>query len=204
MKVLLIDNYDSFIYNLSYELEALGAEVTVCRNDIDYLDLINMVKESDVLVLSPGPGFPKDAGHTIRLIKEFHTCKPILGICLGHQAIVEAFGGVVSHAKIIVHGKTSSVENCGNGIFSGLSKSLSVARYHSLAAIELPESLKLIARTNDKEVMSVAHNHFPTYGIQFHPESIMSTSGTKIIGNFLSLADNFIAQEKIEGGVINA
>ena len=187
MKILLIDNYDSFIYNLKYELELAGSNVTVCRNDISYQELIGLSKVNDAIVLSPGPGSPDEAGHCIKLVKEFAGQKPILGVCLGHQIIVEAFGGSVNRAKKIVHGKANNLYSYETGLLQGLGDRFIVARYHSLAATAVTRELQIDAVTEDDEVMAVSHIEHPIFGLQFHPESIMTKTGSKILKNFISL-----------------
>jgi anthranilate synthase component 2 len=188
MKILLIDNYDSFIYNLKYELELSGNVVVVCRNDIEYSELTRLAQSSDAIVLSPGPGAPRDAGHCLKLVKEFASKLPILGVCLGHQVIVEAFGGRIGKAKSIVHGKASVVTSNQTGLLKDLETRLTVARYHSLAAQQLSADLRVDAVSHDGEVMAVSHNQYPIYGLQFHPESIMTKAGNKILSNFVQLA----------------
>lgn len=194
MKILLIDNYDSFIYNLKYELELSDNEVLVCRNDIEYSELVRLAVSSDAIVLSPGPGAPRDAGHCLKLVQEFSPKLPILGVCLGHQVIVEAFGGRIGKAKSIVHGKASVVTSNQTGLLKGLETRLTVARYHSLAAQQLSADLRVDAVSHDGEVMAVSHNEYPVYGLQFHPESIMTKAGNKILSNFVLLAKEFRVQ----------
>lgn len=188
--ILLIDNYDSFSYNV-YQLigaaaAAGGEEVQVVRNDAltteDIADL-----HPAALVLSPGPGRPADAGVCEAAIKAFAGQIPILGICLGHQAICEAFGGRVGYAKQLMHGKVSEITlEPGSRLFRGLPERIPVARYHSLAAAEpLPDCLRVTARAADGEIMAVEHGEYPVYGLQFHPESVMTPHGAQIISNFL-------------------
>lgn len=189
MKLLLIDNYDSFLYNLKYEFEQLGSSVTVCRNDINYDKLCDLIAEHDAIVLSPGPSTPKNAGHCLRVIKDFYQQKPMLGICLGHQAMVEAFGGIVSHARKVMHGKTSNITLEGSPMFINLDKQLRVARYHSLIAVQMPEQLTVTARTELSEIMAIEHPQYPIYGLQFHPESLMTTVGNRMLQNFCSIVE---------------
>ncbi|NVK21447.1 MAG: aminodeoxychorismate/anthranilate synthase component II [Kangiellaceae bacterium] len=196
--MLLIDNYDSFIYNLSYEFLSLGHQVTVCRNDIDYLKLKQLIQQSDAIVLSPGPGNPQNAGHCLQVIKDFHQTVPMLGICLGHQAIIEAFGGKVSHAKSVMHGKTSDIYAGNSELFSGVDKRFQAARYHSLSASYVSEQLKVIAKADDNEVMAVEHLNHSVFGIQFHPESIMSKSGQYLLHNFMRVAAEAIGIEECD------
>ena len=190
MKILLIDNYDSFLYNLKYELEAIGSQVNVFRNDVQYELLIKEIEHHDAIVLSPGPGKPSEAGFCQRIVLDFYEKKPILGICLGHQVIVESFGGLVSKAKDVMHGKVSDITFVDTLLFKGLTKKLSIARYHSLAASFLPDALHVDAKTDDGEIMAVSHHHFPVFGLQFHPESIMSKSGSKILENFIKICEH--------------
>ncbi|WP_251360047.1 aminodeoxychorismate/anthranilate synthase component II [Kangiella sp. TOML190] len=189
MKLVIIDNYDSFLYNLAYEFQSLGHHVTIVRNDLEYMQLVALIKEVDALVISPGPGAPSNAGHSMRLIKEFYPHKPMLGICLGHQAIVEAFGGKIEHAEQVVHGKVSKLNHQAQGLFSGFDNAISVARYHSLSAgkspCKLPAALNVDAVADDDEVMAVSHKNYPVYGLQFHPESIMTRDGKQLLMNFV-------------------
>ena len=185
--ILLIDNYDSFSYNLYQLIGSVNPDIQVVRNDeISLGEIEKLVPEA--IVLSPGPGRPEEAGICIPVIKEFAGKIPILGVCLGHQSICEAFGGVVSYAKELKHGKRDEMIQCGpNVLFKGLPKKFPAARYHSLAAIEetLPEELVVTARAEDGEIMAVEHKEYPVYGVQFHPESVMTPDGRKMIENFL-------------------
>jgi anthranilate synthase component 2 len=185
--ILLIDNYDSFSYNLYQCVGAINPNIKVVRNDEIKVDDIKALAPEKI-VISPGPGKPSDAGICIDTIKKLHTKVPILGICLGHQAIFEAFGGTVSYASKLMHGKSSqvSVDN-NNPLFKGLPPTIQAARYHSLAGIEstLPNALRIIAETKEKEIMAVCHKSYPTYGVQFHPESILTPLGKTIIENFV-------------------
>jgi len=186
--VLLIDNYDSFSYNLYQIIGAIESGIKVVRNDEISIDEIKRLAPGR-LVISPGPGKPSDAGICIEAVKRLYSSIPILGICLGHQAIYEAFGGTVSYASKLMHGKSSQVKlDTENALFRGLPPVISAARYHSLAGIEstLPDSLKITARTYDGEIMAVCHREYPVYGLQFHPESILTPDGGIIIKNFLS------------------
>ncbi|MHC1721631.1 MAG: aminodeoxychorismate/anthranilate synthase component II [Aminipila sp.] len=185
--VLLIDNYDSFSYNLYQLIGTVDENIRVVRNDELTVDEIEEHKP-DYIVLSPGPGKPSDAGICTEVVRRLGTSVPILGICLGHQAICEAYGGTVSYAKELMHGKQSVVAlDTESPIFKGLNKNIKVARYHSLAAIResLPEQLKVTARTYDGEVMALQHTKYKVYGLQFHPESILTEEGKIIIKNFL-------------------
>jgi anthranilate synthase component 2 len=187
--ILLIDNYDSFSYNLYQCIGALNPNIKVARNDEISADDIKL-SAPEKIVISPGPGKPSDAGICIDVINKLHADIPILGICLGHQAIYEAFGGTVSYASRLMHGKSSEVTvDNGNPLFKGLPPVIQAARYHSLAGIEstLPDALRIIAETKDKEIMAVCHKNYPTYGVQFHPESILTPQGKVIIENFIGL-----------------
>jgi anthranilate synthase/aminodeoxychorismate synthase-like glutamine amidotransferase len=182
--ILLVDNYDSFTYNLAHLFQELGAEVTVIRNDAIDADEAERLAPSH-LVVSPGPGRPGDSGASLAIVARLGPRVPTLGVCLGHQAIVEAFGGSVGQAKRLMHGKSSLVEHDGRGIFSGLPNPLEAGRYHSLAATSVPECLEVSARTDDGEVMAVRHRELPVVGIQFHPESVLTPLGPELGRNFL-------------------
>ncbi len=182
--LLVIDNYDSFTYNLVHLFEQLGAEVRVFRNDALSVDEAEQLAPSQ-LVVSPGPGRPVDAGISVELIRRLGPRVPTLGVCLGHQAIVEAFGGEVGQARALLHGKASSVEHDGKGVFAGLPQGLDAGRYHSLAATRVPDELEISARTPDGEVMGVRHRELPIEGVQFHPESVLTPLGPDLLRNFL-------------------
>jgi anthranilate synthase/aminodeoxychorismate synthase-like glutamine amidotransferase len=182
--ILLIDNYDSFTYNLAHLFQELGAEVTVIRNDKIDADAAEQLVPSH-LVISPGPGRPEQAGATLEIVKRLGPSVPTLGVCLGHQAIVEAFGGEVGQAKRLVHGKASPIAHNGQGLFSGLPDPLEAGRYHSLAATQVPDELEVCATTEDGEVMAVRHRELPIDGIQFHPESVLTPDGPALAKNFL-------------------
>jgi anthranilate synthase component 2 len=182
--ILLVDNYDSFTYNLAHLFQELGADVTVLRNDALDADEAERLAPSH-LVISPGPGRPQDSGATIEIVKRLGPRIPTLGVCLGHQAIVEAFGGEIGSARRLVHGKASPVSHDGRGLFEGLPDPLEAGRYHSLAATAVPESLEVCATTEDGEVMAVRHREFPIDGIQFHPESVLTPDGPALGKNFL-------------------
>ena len=184
MRVLMVDNYDSFTYNLVHLLEALGAEVVVRRNDEISVEQAAAIAP-DRLVVSPGPGRPEGAGRSLELIRGLSPSVPTLGVCLGHQAIVEAFGGEVAQARALLHGKASQLEHDGEGVFAGLPESVEVGRYHSLAARRVPDELEVTARTPDGEVMGVRHRAFPIEGVQFHPESVLTPDGPRMLENFL-------------------
>jgi anthranilate synthase component 2 len=180
----MVDNYDSFTYNLVHLLEELGAEVIVRQSDeIDADESIAL--EPDRVVISPGPGRPSGAGNSIHLVRALGPTTPILGVCLGHQAIVEAFGGEIAQARALVHGKASLVRHDGRGVFAGLPEEIEAGRYHSLAAVEVPDELVATAWTQDGEVMGVRHRHYPIEGVQFHPESVLTPTGPHLLANFL-------------------
>jgi anthranilate synthase/aminodeoxychorismate synthase-like glutamine amidotransferase len=189
-RVLMIDNYDSFTYNLVQYLRMLGAEVLVYRNDALDAGAAAALKPTH-LVVSPGPGAPRDAGRSIELIRAFAGRIPVLGVCLGHQAIVEAWGGHVIPAKTLMHGKTSLVHHDGRGVFRGLPQPFEAGRYHSLAvgADELPAELEATAHTEDGEVMGVRHRELAVEGVQFHPESVLTPQGLDLLRNFLAPAE---------------
>jgi anthranilate synthase component II len=185
--VLVIDNYDSFTYNLVQYLGELGAEVRVMRNDVVALDDI-VAARPDRIVISPGPGRPEDAGVTMSVIRSLGEHIPLLGVCLGHQAIGAAFGGAVVRAAAPMHGKTSTIEHDGRGVFSGLSGPFVASRYHSLIVEDasLPPDLQVSARTKeDGVIMGLRHQRWPIHGVQFHPESILTGEGKTILRNFL-------------------
>jgi anthranilate synthase component 2 len=184
VRVLVVDNYDSFTYNLVHLLEELGADVVVRLSDKLSLADAHALR-ADGLVVSPGPGRPHDAGRSVELVLELGPTTPTLGVCLGHQAIVEAFGGEIAQARELVHGKASVVRHDGHGIFAGLPPELEVGRYHSLAAIRVPEKLEVTSRTDDGEVMSVRHRELPIEGVQFHPESVLTPHGPAMLRTFL-------------------
>jgi anthranilate synthase/aminodeoxychorismate synthase-like glutamine amidotransferase len=185
VKVLVIDNYDSFTYTLVQYLGELGAEPVVVRND-ELSPAEGAALQPDRLVISPGPGRPEDAGASIEFIRTFGSEVPTLGVCLGHQAIVTAFGGSIDRAPEPRHGKTSLIEHDGLGVFSGLPNPLTATRYHSLAASVVPETLEVTARSEDGVVQGVRHRHLPIEGVQFHPESVMTPEGMRLLKNFLS------------------
>jgi len=185
--VLLIDNYDSFSYNLYQLIGSIDPDIKVVRNDEIGVDEIKSLTP-DFIVISPGPGKPSEAGICVEAVKRLGSHIPVLGICLGHQAIYEAFGGTVSYASKLMHGKSSMVTvDRENALFKGLPQTIQAARYHSLAGIKstLPAVLKITAWTEDGEIMAVCHKEYPVYGVQFHPESILTPNGKTIIENFL-------------------
>ena len=186
--ILLIDNYDSFSYNLYQLVGALNSDIKVIRNDVMIPEEISELNPERI-ILSPGPGKPSDAGVCIDVVKKCGGRIPILGVCLGHQAICEAFGAAVSYAKQLMHGKMSQVEiDVETPLFRGMERVIEAARYHSLAAVEetVREPLIVTARTTDGEIMAVQHREYPIYGVQFHPESILTPKGKQILANFLN------------------
>lgn len=186
--ILLIDNYDSFSYNLYQLIGQIDEDINVFRNDKITLDEISKLNPS-MIVLSPGPGRPEDAGICIDIVKEFYDKIPILGVCLGHQSICMTFGGVISYASELMHGKSSIISLSDDLIFKGLDKEITVGRYHSLSLKDetLPKELEVIARSDDGEIMAVKHEKFNVYGLQFHPESILTPDGLSILTNFSEL-----------------
>ena len=199
--VLVIDNYDSFTYNLVQYLLELGEEVIVHRNDEISLDRIREANPQQI-VISPGPCTPNEAGISVDCIKEFGSSIPILGVCLGHQSIAQAFGGKIVRANKVMHGKTSSIKHDSRGVFANLEGSFIATRYHSLVVEErsLPDCLEVSAWSNDegslKEIMAVRHREFFVEGVQFHPESILSEHGYQILKNFLDLSQSELRDEK--------
>ncbi len=187
--IVLIDNYDSFTFNLFHYLGGLGAEVVVYRNDKITVDRV-MTMDPDAIVLSPGPRTPRDAGICLELIDKASATVPVLGVCLGHQAIGQAFGGEVVRAPLQVHGKLSEIQHTGEGIFRGINAPLKATRYHSLVVerASLPDALAVTAETNDHLIMGLAHRELAVHGVQFHPESIASEHGHLILRNFLDIA----------------
>ncbi|CAM5204372.1 Anthranilate synthase component 2 OS=Ureibacillus acetophenoni OX=614649 GN=SAMN05877842_102173 PE=4 SV=1 [Ureibacillus acetophenoni] len=185
--ILLIDNYDSFTYNLFQQISSLGKEVKVIRNDAITIEEIRLLKP-EAIILSPGPGTPSEAGITVNVVRELYKEFPILGICLGHQSIGEAFGGEIVRAANIMHGKLSNLTYEKKGLFRNLEGEVTVMRYHSLIInpSTLHEELEVVATsTNDHEIMAIQHKHYPVYGLQFHPESIGTETGTQMVNEFL-------------------
>ncbi|MCF7855507.1 MAG: aminodeoxychorismate/anthranilate synthase component II [Candidatus Pacebacteria bacterium] len=187
--ILMIDNYDSFTYNLVQYLTAMREEVRVVRNDAAGVEDIHRLAP-DQIVISPGPGTPDDAGVSVAVVKEFSGSIPILGICLGHQCIGKAFGGEIIKAQRLMHGKASEVEHTGEGIFTGIKSPLKAIRYHSLAIdpSSLPACLDVTARSEEGEIMGISHRNHITIGLQFHPESILTPCGKRLLGNFLKVS----------------
>jgi anthranilate synthase/aminodeoxychorismate synthase-like glutamine amidotransferase len=187
MTILLLDNYDSFTYNLAQYLGELGHAPTVHRNDEITVDAVDALAP-DRIVISPGPGRPEDAGISVDVIRRYGPRIPVLGVCLGHQAIGYAFGGEVVRAPVLMHGKVSTVKHDGRGIFSGVTQPFVAGRYHSLVVADpVPNGLEISARTDDGVVMGLRHREFPIHGVQFHPESVLTGEGRKILRNFLEL-----------------
>jgi len=186
--ILVIDNYDSFTYNLVQYLGELGADLKVFRNDEITIEGVRKLKPAKI-VISPGPGIPRDAGISENIVRSFGAHTPILGVCLGHQAIGEVFGGKIVGAKRLMHGKTSTIHHNGKGIFKGLPNPFEATRYHSLLVERksFPKVLNITAETKEKEIMGLQHKSYPIYGVQFHPESILTLEGKKLLKNFLDL-----------------
>ena len=189
--ITIIDNYDSFTYNLVQYLKEMGPDVAVHRNDEITLDEVATQNPSGI-VISPGPGRPENAGLTLEIIRRFSGRVPILGVCLGHQAIGHAFGAEIVSAKRLMHGKTSTVEAVGQGLYQGIRKPFQAMRYHSLAVARetLPACLTITSESEDGEIMGIRHTDHPTEGIQFHPESIMTPVGKRLLRNFLKMTAN--------------
>ena len=190
--ILLIDNYDSFTYNLYQYMGIFEKDIKVVRNDKITIEEIEQINPNRI-VLSPGPKSPKEAGICMDVVKHFYTKKPILGICLGHQSIGAAFGAKIIHAKELMHGKKKLMyKTCESQLFKGLPDTFAAARYHSLAALKdtLPEELKVTAESEDGEVMAVEHTKYPVFGVQFHPESVMTPDGRVMIENFMEVVRN--------------
>lgn len=189
MRVLVIDNYDSFTYNLVQYLGELGADPIVYRNDV-LSPAEGAALRPDLLVISPGPGRPEDAGYSVDYVRALGHRIPTLGVCLGHQAIAVAFGGTVGRAPEPRHGKTSQITHDDRGVFAGLPSPFTATRYHSLAAIELPDELTVTARSEDGVAQGIRHTKLPIEGVQFHPESVMTLEGKALLQNFLDRADH--------------
>lgn len=188
--IVMIDNYDSFTYNLVQYLEEIGVAVKVIRNDVMSIDEIQALNPGGI-VISPGPGGPDDAGVSLEVVQTFASRMPILGVCLGHQTIAQAFGAKITSARILMHGKTSMITSDGQGVYQGFNKPFQAMRYHSLAVAEesVPDSLKITARSEDGEIMGLRHKKYCVEGIQFHPESIMTTVGKRLLRNFVKMLD---------------
>ena len=188
MKLLVIDNYDSFTYNLVQYFSELGAEVTVKRNDEISIEQIRELGP-DRICISPGPGRPENAGICPEVIRELGPEIPILGVCLGHQCIAQVFGAEIVRAEKLMHGKTSAIKHSNKGIFAGTAQPLEATRYHSLVVRRdsVPDSIEITANSDDGEIMGLQHREFPLHGVQFHPESILTAEGKKLLANFLRI-----------------
>jgi anthranilate synthase/aminodeoxychorismate synthase-like glutamine amidotransferase len=186
VRVLVLDNYDSFTYNLVQYLGELGADPVVIRNDVMSPEQARRELSFDRLLISPGPGHPADAGHSIDYVRAFGPTVPTLGVCLGHQAIAVAFGGRVDRAPEPRHGKTSDITHDGRGVFAGLSNPFVATRYHSLAGVDLPDVLEVAAHSEDGVVQGIRHTEYPITGVQFHPESVMTVEGMALLKNYLA------------------
>jgi len=202
-RVLVVDNYDSFVYTLNGYLRQLGAETDVVRNDtVPVDDLPARIREYDGVLVSPGPGKPSDAGVSVPIVRlAVEAGIPLLGVCLGHQAIAEAFGGVVTNAEELMHGKTSRVVHDDSTIFDGVPETFTATRYHSLAVVDgtVPDDLVVTARTEGGVIMAVQHRAAPVYGVQFHPESVMTEGGHRMLANWLAVVGDPDAVRKAEG-----
>jgi para-aminobenzoate synthetase component 2 len=200
MRVLVIDNYDSFVYTLNGYLQQLGAETTVVRNDaFDEAEVAATIGEYDAVLISPGPGKPSEAGVSIPVVHAaISGSVPLLGVCLGHQAIAEALGATVTNAEKLMHGKTSLIEHDGSAFYDGVPEPFTATRYHSLAVVDgtVPAELVITSRTADGVIMGLRHSTAPVYGVQFHPESVLTEGGYRMLGNWLEAAGLPGAQEK--------
>ncbi len=194
--IVVIDNYDSFTYNLVQMMSALGANMTVFRNDETTVDAIEAMKP-DGIVISPGPGVPENAGISIDTATRLSGSMPVLGVCLGHQALVVAFGGNISNARRIMHGKTSAISHQNTPLYKGIKSPFPGGRYHSLAATpdSLPDNLLVDATSDDGEIMGIHHVSHPTYGVQFHPESVLTPNGKRLLRNFLDIVHTHGSEE---------
>ena len=202
-RVLVVDNYDSFVYTLNGYLLQLGAETTVVRNDsFQAPDAESYISDFEAVLLSPGPGNPASAGVCIPVVRAaLDLGLPLLGVCLGHQAIAEALGGVVTHADELMHGKTSLIEHDGSAFYEGVPQPFIATRYHSLAVVEstMPDSLEITSKTTGGVIMGVRHREAPIYGVQFHPESVLTEGGYRMLGNWLAVAGLPSAAETAKG-----
>ncbi len=184
--ILIIDNYDSFTYNLQQQIETLGCTTKVFKNNQITIQEIEKLKPQKI-VISPGPKRPEDSGISIETVQKFYTKTPILGVCLGHQCIGQIFSSKIIHAKEVVHGKVSEIYHTEDNLFKGLQNPFKAARYHSLVIDKVPENFTLTAWTKDQEIMAIHHNEYPLFGVQFHPESFLTDEGNKLMQNFLNL-----------------
>lgn len=201
-RILVVDNYDSFVYTIVGYLQELGAETTVVRNDDPLFAEQGLLDEYDGVLVSPGPGTPKEAGVSMEIIERCAAAElPMLGVCLGHQALGEVYGGVVSYSPELMHGKTSAVEHEGHGVFSGLPSPFTATRYHSLAVLAetVPDILEVTARTANGIVMGLQHRTLPLYGVQFHPESVLTEGGHRLLANWLAATGDEGAVARSEG-----
>jgi len=202
-RVLVIDNYDSFVYTLNGYLRELGAETVVVRNDVfSAADVPAQLAQYDAVLVSPGPGTPADAGVSIDVVRAAQaSATPLLGVCLGHQAIAEAFGGVVTNAEELMHGKTSLVSHDDSAFWAGVRQPFTATRYHSLAVVDgtLPDVIEVTARTEGGVIMALKHRSAPIWGVQFHPESVLTEDGYRMLGNWLEAAGLAGAREKAAG-----
>ena len=202
-RVLVVDNYDSFVYTLNGYLLQLGAETTVVRNDsFGADDAASYIADFDAVLLSPGPGTPAAAGVSIPIVKAaMQSGQPLFGVCLGHQAIAEAMGATVTHADELMHGKTSLIEHDDSGFYSGVPQPFRATRYHSLAIVDgtVPSELEVTSRTDGGVIMGVKHVELPIYGVQFHPESVLTEGGYRMVGNWLAVAGLPAAAETAKG-----
>ncbi|WP_139415625.1 anthranilate synthase component II [Agromyces laixinhei] len=203
IRVLVIDNYDSFVYTLNGYLQELGAETEVVRNDSFGIDEVaSRIAEYDAVLISPGPGKPADAGVSIPVVEAaLVSGQPILGVCLGHQAIAEAFGGVVTNAEELMHGKTSVITHDGSDFYDGVPQPFTATRYHSLAVVDgtVPDDLVVTSRTQGGVIMGLRHESLPILGVQFHPESVLTEGGYRMLGNWLAVAGLPEARERAVG-----
>ena len=202
-RVLVVDNYDSFVYTLDGYLQQLGAETEVVRNDgIAEADVSARIAEYDAVLLSPGPGTPADAGISIPVVRAvLETGQPLLGVCLGHQAIAEALGATVTHAEELMHGKTSLIRHDDSAFYDGVPQPFRATRYHSLAVVDgtVPDELEVTSRTDGGVIMGLRHRAAPVYGVQFHPESVLTEGGYRMLGNWLAVAGLPEAAERAAG-----
>jgi anthranilate synthase component 2 len=197
--ILMIDNYDSFTYNIVQYLYDLGQEVVVKRNDEITIEDIKNMEGIDAIVISPGPCTPTEAGISVDVIKNFKGIYPIFGVCLGHQSIGQAFGAKIVKAKCLMHGKTSKIYHNEKGLFEGIPNPFNAVRYHSLVIDEstLPEDIEITARSDDGEIMAIEHKKYPIWGVQFHPESILTEYGHKLLENFLKMSKKEATKENL-------
>lgn len=194
--ILLIDNYDSFVFNLAIYIKELGHEVMIKRNDKITCDEIKYKLAPSLIILSPGPCATNEAGICLEIVRKFHSTTPILGVCLGHQVIGQACGGIINRARVPTHGKARKVEHDGTGLFKNLPNPLTVGRYHSLIVgrDHFPSCLRINAVSEENEIMAIQHKTYPLYGVQFHPESILTQAGHTLLNNFISAGSQYYAR----------